>query len=1048
MLETFLEKSARYIFEKYADVQVLESLCIVVPTRRAGYFFKRALAQCSNRPFLAPEVVAIDDFVSQRCGVEISDNVSLLFELYDIFKQVDKNITFDRYLQWGTMLLRDFDQIDQFLVDSDYLFNYITEAKAIERWQVDWPKSRVSAESERIKGYFELFSNLQQVYQLFRQDLQSRHRAYRGMAYRQLAENAFELLLNSPESTDGSPQSAVGSRQSGAGGVLPDSLQATTHYYFIGFNALSAAEETIIRTLIKAKRAEILWDSDFYYMRENPYAEGGKSLRKYREAAWSGEWKWTENHLLGTPKDIHVYAVPNASMQAKVAGELYRQWCADEQGGTEKRPVGIVLADENLLVPMLNGLDEAITDLNVTMGLTLRNSLLFTLVDALFELQFTMAEFHSKDGRNIKIPKFNHRTVQKVLNHPFIRRYEFLALQHRNSTASSIIQTTIREIQQRNLVYLDPKQLFEWGENHPLFKALFTRWDDNPHTVIKALYTLIDLLREVYKDTQNAIETEYLYLFYTLLKQLESTLSNEHVEKLNLRTFKAFLYELIRQTRIPFSGEPVSPLQIIGMLETRALDFERIIILSMNEGVFPATKRQNSLIPWDIAREAGLPVYSDQDAVMSYHFYRLLQRAHDVHLVYVTDPNTYNGGEKSRFILQLEHELVPKANGLIKFQEHVVMFQESPPSAVGSRQSAVGSGRRSAPQSTESSEQLIVGNELETVSPKLETANPKQLAVTDWTVPKTPEILTFLRGVLVKEGLYATHLNQYLKCSLQYYFSRVAGVAEDEEVEERMGAADFGSWIHKVLERIDIEYLMENKPISDEQVKAILREEFEKMFRGYDADSGINRLLYQVAEQTVVDFLREQRNRDEGLVVLATEQKLMATIDVLLGAEVLTVKIAGKIDRVELLGNTIRVVDYKTGKIEQLPKVTPEKLESIMTSGNNSNHEKIRQLWLYQYLIYKQMLRERGLRLRDKELHLDNYEVTSGFYSLRNIKRGFIQNPLRFDESTDAESYVANSEKYIQAFVTDKLLNPDEPFRKTDHLMACQYCDFREICGR
>jgi CRISPR/Cas system-associated exonuclease Cas4 (RecB family) len=1048
MLETFLEKSARYIFEKYADVQVLESLCIVVPTRRAGYFFKRALAQCSNRPFLAPEVVAIDDFVSQRCGVEISDNVSLLFELYDIFKQVDKNITFDRYLQWGTMLLRDFDQIDQFLVDSDYLFNYITEAKAIERWQVDWPKSRVSAESERIKGYFELFSNLLQVYQLFRQDLQSRHRAYRGMAYRQLAENAFELLLNSPESTDGSPQSAVGSRQSavgsrqsGAGGVLPDSLQATTHYYFIGFNALSAAEETIIRTLIKAKRAEILWDSDFYYMRENPYAEGGKSLRKYREAAWSGEWKWTENHLLGTPKDIHVYAVPNASMQAKVAGELYRQWCADEQGGTEKRPVGIVLADENLLVPMLNGLDEAITDLNVTMGLTLRNSLLFTLVDALFELQFTMAEFRSKDGRNIKIPKFNHRTVQKVLSHPFIRRYEFLALQHRNSTASSIIQTTIREIQQRNLVYLDPKQLFEWGENHPLFKALFTRWDDNPHTVIKALYTLIDLLREVYKDTQNAIETEYLYLFYTLLKQLESTLSNEHVEKLNLRTFKAFLYELIRQTRIPFSGEPVSPLQIIGMLETRALDFERIIILSMNEGVFPATKRQNSLIPWDIAREAGLPVYSDQDAVMSYHFYRLLQRAHDVHLVYVTDPNTYNGGEKSRFILQLEHELVPKANGLIKFQEHVVMFQESPPSAVGSRQSAVGSGRRSAPQSTESSEQLIVGNELETVS-------PKQLAVTDWTVPKTPEILTFLRGVLVKEGLYATHLNQYLKCSLQYYFSRVAGVAEDEEVEERMGAADFGSWIHKVLERIDIEYLMDNKPISDEQVKAILREEFEKMFRGYDADSGINRLLYQVAEQTVVDFLREQRNRDEGLVVLATEQKLMATIDVLLGAEVLTVKIAGKIDRVELLGNTIRVADYKTGKIEQLPKVTPEKLESIMTSGNNSNHEKIRQLWLYQYLIYKQMLRERGLRLRDKELHLDNYEVTSGFYSLRNIKRGFIQNPLRFDESTDAESYVANSEKYIQAFVTDKLLNPDEPFRKTDHLMACQYCDFREICGR
>lgn len=1049
MLETFLEKSARYIYNKYPNVQSLENLCIIVPTQRAGYFFKRALAQCSNRPFLAPEVIAIDDFVSQRCGVEISDNVSLLFELYDVFKQVDKHITFERYLQWATMLLRDFDQIDQFLVDPDYLFSYITEAKAIERWQIEWPKSRVSSESERLKGYFELFSNLQKVYEFFRADLQSRHRAYRGMAYRKLAENALELLL---------PDSAQFTVETGA---ASDSSLLTPYYYFIGFNALSASEETIIKTLIKAKRAEVLWDADFYYMRENPLAEAGKSLRKYRDAAWSGEWKWTENHFLGTPKDIHVYAVPNASMQAKVAGELYRQWCAEEQGGTEKRPVGIVLADENLLVPMLNGLEEGITDLNITMGLTLRNSLLFTLVDSLFELQFTIAEFRSKDGRAVKIPKFNHRTVQKVLNHPFIRRYEFLALQHRDTGVTSIIQTTIREIEQRNLVYLDSEQLFVWGENHPLFKALFTRWEDKPHTVIKTLYRLIDLLREVYKDTQNAIETEYLYLFYTLLKQLEITLSNEHVEKLNLRTFKAFLYELIRQTRIPFSGEPVSPLQIIGMLETRALDFEKIIILSMNEGVFPAAKRQNSLIPWDIAREAGLPVYSDQDAIMSYHFYRLLQRAHDVHLVYVTDPNTYNGGEKSRFILQLQHELYPKSKDLINFQEHIVMFQENPDSSrftVPGLQSADryadAAQSADAAQFTVSDSQLTVEDlkspnpEPQTLNSKPQTVNRKQQAATEWMVPKTPEILAFVQAALVKDGLYATHLNQYLKCSLQYYFSRVAGVSEEEEVEERMGSADFGSWIHKVLERIDVEYLMMDKPISDAQIKGILREEFEKMFKGFEADSGVNRLLYQVAEQTVMDFLREQRTVNEGLVVLAAEQKLVATIDMPIGNEVLTVKVAGKIDRVELVGKTIRIADYKTGKIEQLPKVTPEKLDEIMASGTNGNYEKIRQLWLYQYLIYKQMLRERGLRLGGKEFHLDAYEVMSGFYSLRNIKRGFIQNPLRFDDSTDAESYVAQSEKYIRKFIAEKLLNPNEPFSKTEHLNSCQFCDFQEICGR
>ena len=1003
MIESFLEKTARYIFSKHPDTRQLEQLSIIVPTRRSGYFLKRALAQCSTQPFLAPEVVAIDDFVADRCKIEIADNVSLLFELYDIFKQVDKNITFDRYLQWGSMLLRDFDQIDQYLIDANYLFDYITEAKALERWQVDWPNSNVSTQSDRLKAYFELFSNLKKVYFSFKKDLKERNRAFRGMAYRDLAENAVDVLLTADYS------------------IKP-------RYYFVGFNALTAAEEKIIKTLVNAKQAETIWDCDYYYMRDNPLAEGGKFLRKYRDAAWSGEWKWSESHLLGTQKDMHVYAVPNASMQAKVAGELYQQWCAEGQGGSEQRPVGIVLADENLLVPMLNGLDESITDLNVTMGLTLRNSLLFTLIDSLFELQFTIAEFRSKDGRAIKIPKFNHRTVQKVLNHPFIRRYEFLALQQRDVSTETIIQVTIREIQQRNLVYLDPALLLEWGQQHPLFKTLFSRWDDNPHTVIKVFYDLIDILREVYKDTQNAIETEYLYLFYTLLKQLETTLSSEHVEKLNLRTFKAFLYELIRQTRIPFSGEPVSPLQIIGMLETRALDFERIIILSMNEGVFPMTKRQNSLIPFDIAKEAGLPVFSDQDAVMSYHFYRLLQRANDVHLVYVTDSNTYNGGEKSRFILQIEHELVPKANGNIKFTEHVVRFQENQQAA-----------------NEQALDTSFVGM---TKDGKPKTANQKQPLNNDWTVPKTPETLAFLRQNLANGGLYATHLNQYLKCSLQYYFSRVAGVSEDEEVEERMGAADFGSWIHAVLERIDIEFLMDGKPISDAEIKAILREEFAKLFRGYDPESGINRLLYQVAEQTVLDFLKEQRQRDENLTVLATEQKLTATFDVPLSDGSLALKIAGKIDRVELLDNVIRVADYKTGKIEQLPKVTPDKLDHIMSSGDNSNHEKIRQLWIYQYLIYKQMLREKGLRLRGREFHLDAYEVTSGFYSLRNIKRGFIFNPLKFGDSQDAESYVEQSENYLRAFVVDKLLNPDEPFRKTDYLTACQFCDFREICGR
>ncbi|MCU0339262.1 MAG: PD-(D/E)XK nuclease family protein [Spirosomaceae bacterium] len=994
MNQTFIEKTASYIFEKHELAQ-LEHLCVVLPTRRAVYFFKRALALCADKPFLAPEVVAIDDWVAQQSAVEVADNVTLLFELFETFKEIDPLITFERFLQWGSVLLRDFDQIDQYLIDPDYLFDYITEAKALERWRVDWPNSNVKTDTQRVKGYFDLFANLRAVYHKFQDRLKAKKQAYRGMAYRMLADSPLAP---------------------GGGFLVPPSGARGLWLYFIGFNALSASEETILRALVKTKRAELLWDTDYYYMRDNAYMEGGKLLRRYKEAGWTGEWKWVENHYAETPKEIHTYAVPNASMQAKVAGELYRRWCADGHGGSDARPVAMVLADENLLVPMLNGLDEDITDLNITMGLTLRNSLLFTLIDSLFELQMTIAEFRAKDGRDIKIPKYNHRTVQKVLNHPFIRRYEFLELQSRSADTPTIIQKTIREIQQRNFVYLDPSQLLEWGDNHPLFKALFKRWDDKPQTIINALFELIDLLRTVYRDTKNAIETEYLYLFYTLLKQLETTLAKENVEKLNVKLFRSFLYELIRQTRIPFSGEPLSPLQVMGMLETRALDFEKIIILSLNEGVFPTTKRQNSLIPFDIAREAGLPVYSDQDAVMSYHFYRLLQRASEVHLVYVTDPNTYNGGEKSRFILQIQHELVPQYPDKISYQEHLVMFAEQ--------------------QSATSSQQDSITHSQFTHSPL------------DWSVPKTADTLAFIKKSLTEKGLFATHFNQYLKCSLQYYFNRVAGVSEDEEVEERMGAAEFGTWIHAVLERIDVEFLMENKTISEPQIKEILAEEFKKQFGGYDPESGINRLLYQVAQQSVLDFLKEQRERNENLEVLANERALSATVEVVLPDGILPVKIGGKIDRIELLDKTVRVADYKTGKIESLNTVKPDLIETLLLESTKPNDEKIRQLWLYQYLVFKQMLLEKGLKLKGREFRLEEYEVSSGFYSLRNIKKGFIQNPLRFDETNDPVLYVEESEKYIQAFVADKLLNPDEPFQKTTNTDTCKYCDFREICGR
>ena len=967
---TFLSQAAQRVFACHGTH--LEKVWVVLPTRRAVYFFKRELAACSPKPMLAPVVMAIDDFVADRCELQIIDQVELLFELYEAFKEVEPNIAFEKFLNWATPLLKDFDAIDQYEVAAKSLFNYISEAKAIERWQMQLPSGRTLQPSEAVKKYFNLFDNIHQVYQNLQKRLLAQKKAYRGMAYRNLAANTEAFLL---DKTD------------------------FEKIYFTGFNALSASEEKIIKTLLKAQRAELIWDTDAYYMDINLRVEGGRLLRQYRQEGWTGKWNYTGRELANGHKKITLIGVPNASMQPKVAGDIYLNWL---KAGGHNPVTAIVLADETMLLPMLYAVDEQVKDLNITMGLSLKNSVLFTLVDSLFELQRTIAEFRRKDGTAVKIPKFNHRTIAKVLNHPFIRRYELLALQRTDPDQQTVIQKTLRHIQQNNLVYLDEKELLELGENQPLFQNLFSRWNDNPRQVIGRLYELIDLLRVVYAASQDAIETEYLYLFYTLLKQLETSL-DAYTEKLSVRHLKQFLYELIRQTKIPFSGEPVSQLQIMGMLETRTLDFERVILVSMNEGILPSTKRQNSLVPFDAAREHNLPTYTDADAVMSYHFYRLLQRAKEVVMIYVSSKDAYNGGEKSRFLLQIEHELA-QINPNIELHKQTIEFEDSA---------------------------------------------PKQTDTDQLTIQKSAETLAFIKNKIAERGFYPTHLNELITCSLRYYFKRIAGIEERQEVEEEMGSGDLGTWIHAVLEHLDEAYYMQNLTPSEAEIKAVLRQKHELLFNNYVADEGINRLLYQGHERQVLAFLAFQdETKMEDFTVLSTEQLLESVVQFQINGESISVKMAGKIDRIELNGGKIRVADYKTGKVESsISNIEPDVLLDKLLTEKEYKYDKIRQLWLYKYLIYKKMRAENGLHLGGTTRTLDKHAVTSGFYSLKNINAGLIENPVRFVENETPEDFITQTELRIAAVLSD-LLNADKPFEKTDNLNSCENCDYCRICGR
>jgi very-short-patch-repair endonuclease len=1214
-MQTFLERSAKHIYDQHTHAQ-LSKVCVVVPSRRASLYFKQALSKFSDVPFLAPDVLAVDDFVLEMTGLRQIDSVALLFELFDVFKEIDPNVVFEQFITWANTLLNDFDKIDQYLVDAKALFSYMSEAKALERWQMQLGESQRdrNLKTDRTDRYFKLFENIYIVYQNLRKRLREQGLVYRGMAYRDLAENVDKFIL---------------------------AKDRHLKYYFVGFNALSDAEEKTIRTLLKRNDngkyfAETLWDTDDYIIK-NKDQKAGDWLRKYKDGddkngitpLFNNEWNWQTDELVTGKKNIQIIGVPNASVQARVASHVHKMWASGKtdlqdspipnpqspipNSATPKSQIAIILGDENLLVPVMNALDESVKEFNITMGLSLKSSMLYTLIDSLFELQRNLVEFKTEDGGSVKIPKFSHRQVVKVLNHPFLRRWElmkydsphpeasvdpapspsergldrptlrgevevnlpnfyttdattwtkhkpFARENRKNSTEAenklwqllrgkqlggfkfrrqhaiqnyivdfvnidsklvveldgeihqindnpkydeyrtqilneegfrvlrfdneyvlenvnevlreifkylkdvsllpnsnsphppapspserggnlvehspsqkerggnlvehspsqkergaggevfNPIRTTLREITERNRVFLSAKDLAELSENDPMFAVIFKHWNNKPKNVTTCFYQLIDLLRDVYKENQDAIETEYLYQFYLILQRMDAILE-ERGEAITMRSFKSFLYEFIKQTKIPFESETDDCLQIMGMLETRTLDFEQVIILSVNEGTLPQGKRQNTLIPFDALSDPqfNLPTHNHADSVMAYHFFRLLQRAKDIVLVYVSPGDTYGAGEKSRFILQIEHELA-------KMNKNITL--------------------------TYPSVKFIAHEDSDVVETKLE-------------IQKTEDILAFIEKDITEKGIFPSQMNQYLDCSLKYYFSKVAKIAEEETVEEKIGVDTFGNWIHKALENIDQEFvekggIIEKEDLENvlENIQSYLKQAFAETNQGLRAEEGMNYVLYQVGETVLRKFLSHQLKTELfPIELLDVEKTLKVDVPVTVNGKNIIVKIAGRIDRMDRInGYQVRVIDYKTGKVEANDlKISNEDITDTLLVDKDK--DKFRQLWLYRYMVLKEMISQKGLTINGTKLKPYENEVSGGIYSFRNIEAGLLQQKVEFDAGETINDFIHESEQQINTFVQN-LLNPETTFAKRDDVENCVYCDYRRICGR
>ncbi|WP_242919175.1 PD-(D/E)XK nuclease family protein [Pontibacter liquoris] len=966
-MQTFLELTAKYVYEKYKEN--ISELCIILPSRRASFFFKNALAQAAPEPIWSPEVAGMEDFITRLAQTDVLEPINLQLELFDLMREQDPLLDFDQFVTWGGTLLDDFSRIDQNLVDVSKLFEYLSEAKALERWD---PKFLGKAISPTMKKYFSLWDNIEKTYHNLQKRLLRNKQAYTGMAFRKVAENINRIAKES----------------------------SCKQYIFIGLNALTASEEVIIKALLKHDKAEVLFDSDNFYMEESTPNRAGTFLRKYKSTWKLPEWRWQQNLLLTDDKEISVIGVANASMQGKLAGQLLQQIRQQDKHAQ----TAIILPDETLLLPVLHSIPDEVPNYNVTMGLSFKGTPLFNLIDLLFEVHLTGVTQLQESG--YKVYQYHHLSVTKLLTHPFIRRYEvYLNEQPGQVKHHGLIQQVIDKIVADNRVLVSAQDLLHMGRQHPLFETLFKTWRDCDD-IIAAMYNLIELLREVYSHQPNTIETEYLYIFYTLVKRLDTIFDcREH--KIGVRSFRKFLYELISATRLPFSGEPISEVQIMGMLETRALDFENVIILSVNENTLPAPKRHESLMPYDVLREFGLPTYSETEGAMAYNFYRLLQRAKRVHLLYVLPSDTYGSGEKSRFILQLQHDLALRNPG-ITFRDLTAAVEQ---------------------QQTKNYDEDIL-------------------------IEKDAQTLTQLKKELEK-GLYPSHLNMYINCSLQYYFSRIAKIQEMDEVEEQLGTDKFGTLVHQVLEDFFRPFEQSGKPILAADVALMLqqlpgqvKEEFRKTTRGASPERGMNYLLFKVAVQVLEKYLEKLRDSDElPLYVLRLEDTLAAILPVAVGGEVIPVRIAGKADRIDLTGNALRVIDYKTGRVEKSQlQVKPEDMALHFTSDRK--FDKARQLWLYQYVLQRNLQEQPDIILKNAR-HMEAHHIVprSGILSFRNLEDGVLVAELPFGKEAENTNFISASEQLLTDFVKH-MLDPEEPIRKTNDLEVCQWCPYRGICAR
>jgi len=939
-MDTFLEKLADEMLAGHGDD--LASVAVVFPTRRAGLFFRRALAAKIKKPVWMPEIFSIQDFIRSQAGAVIPDTLTLQVELFHVYKRYFPDESFGHFLPWADVLLKDFEEADRYLVHVPSFFRNIAELKEVEdsfglspeddaKVREFWKAFYDKEQGVLKKNFYDSWRHLENIYRDFREALSSKGWAYEGMAYRKFSESLQEQTLKLPHAS----------------------------VWFAGLYALSKSEESIMEHLIKQGKAKLYWDTDAYYT-DDIRQEAGAFIRK-NKLIREGSYKWKFDYFATAPREITSMAVPLQVGQARGAGQLIDELVRTKN--IDPQRIAVLLADEKMLFPVLYSLPQSVRAVNVTMGFPLRDTPAYHLVESLSQLQ--------RNARTGEAVTWYHKHVADVLSHPYVQLAE-----------PAFCKQWFNDYREHRWMRIDLSQMT--GEKVPelirlIFKTAIPR--EMPGYLGKIMEHLLLHTRK-FKGHAQAVESEFLFHFFTQMNRLKELLP-QLGEGMDHETFWYLARQVIGQVKIPFTGEPLQGLQIMGLLESRLLDFDYLVFLSVNEDILPAKSERVSYIPYGIRKAFGLPGHEENHAVSSYHFFRLLQRAAGVWMLYNSEAGGTTSGERSRFISQLQLEMAKKYPGQVHFKEEVLL-------------------------------------------PTIET-----LSATPIVIEKSDEVMRALDKFLAAGNsnnpfarkISPSAISTYIHCPLKFYFSYVAGLKEKEEVEDEMDARVFGEVLHEAMQNLYGEGIAYTPDSMEELVKsapaAVDRAIKEQYNTPADKLEGKNIVLRNVLAHLVTEIVK-QDSKQAPFSVLHLEKNFIFPFKI---SGDLAVNMGGVVDRIDEKGGSIRILDYKTGKVEW------KKVKSIDDLFSEAKNKEQLQTWIYGWLYGKVS---------------GNTAIRAGLVVARELGEGV----KYVNEGHAFSAEQLNEFEARLRTLVEEIYDPDKPFVQTEDIKRCNYCAFREICTR